>query len=81
MKGKVLSIPLVDKTLTKDGHAADAKATGEAIEKMVKGADIVNDLTTSSPDKPLSAMQGVELKQQIDALTERINTLEEQINV
>lgn len=34
----------------------------------VKVADIVNDLITEDPKKPLSAAQGVELKAQIDAL-------------
>jgi hypothetical protein len=34
----------------------------------VKIADIVNNLITENPNKPLSAAQGVELKAQIDAL-------------
>ena len=34
----------------------------------VKIADVVNNLITENPNKPLSAAQGVELKAQIDAL-------------
>lgn len=81
LKGKILTIPRIDKTLTKEGYAADAKVTGEAIEKMVKKVDIVNDLETEDPNKPLSAMQGVALKELIDALDTRIGALEEQSSV
>ena len=34
LKGKILKIPQVDKTLAKEGYAADAKTTGEAISKL-----------------------------------------------
>ena len=81
LKGKILIIPRIDKTLTKEGYAADAKVTGEAIEKMVKKVDIVNDLETEDSNKPLSAMQGVALKELIDALDTRIGALEEQSSV
>lgn len=36
LKGKVLSIPLIDETLAIAGQAADAKATGEAIKNVYK---------------------------------------------
>lgn len=79
LNGKVISIPSIDKTLTKDGYAADAKVTGEAIENMIKKVDIVNDLVTENPNKPLSAMQGAELRRQISMLTEQVTELAEQI--
>lgn len=81
IKGKVITIPRIDKTLTKEGHAADAKYTGDAIEKMIKKVDIVNDLETENPNKPLSAMQGVALKELIDALDTRIGVIEKQSNI
>ena len=34
--GKVKNIPSIDKTLTKEGMSADAKATGEAIKKALR---------------------------------------------
>lgn len=73
IKGRVESFPKVDNTLTKKGHCADAKATGDALDARVKKADIVDNLETADPDKPLSAKQGVELQRQIDELTVRIN--------
>ena len=48
---------------------------------MVKKVDIVNDLATKSTDKPLSAMQGVALKELIDALDTRIGVIEKQSNI
>lgn len=40
----------------------------EKLKNYVKIADIVNDLITEDPAKPLSAEQGAELKNQIDVL-------------
>lgn len=34
LKGRITAIPQVDKTLTKDGYAADAKATGDRIKGL-----------------------------------------------
>lgn len=34
LKGKVSDIPLVDGTLKKEGYAADAKVTGEELERL-----------------------------------------------
>lgn len=36
LKGKVVAIPGIDDTLTKKGYCADAKATGEELEKIRK---------------------------------------------
>lgn len=65
LQGKVVSIPRVDATLTKEGYAADAKATGEALQTRVKITDIVDGLASDATDKPLSAKQGKELRKQI----------------
>jgi len=37
LKGKIKSIPSVDKTLTKEGSPADAKAVGDAIRALQDG--------------------------------------------
>ena len=66
LHGKVVSIPLVDKSLTKSGYSADSKATGDALSNKVNVADIVDNLNSYDNDKPLSAKQGAELKKQID---------------
>ena len=58
----------IDKTLTKKGMCAEAKATGEALAKKVNISDIVDDLTSVADDKPLSANQGRILKKQIDEI-------------
>lgn len=73
LKGRVTVLPATDRTLTKEGYAADAKATGEALDARVKTADIADNLTTDNPDMVLSASQGVELKRLIDALSEKVN--------
>ena len=45
LTGKIAAIPVVDKTLTKSGYAADAKATGDAIAELKSRIDnIVNGL-------------------------------------
>ena len=73
LKGKVKPFPSIDKTLSKEGCCADAKATGDALEARVKKVDIVDNLTTEDSEKPLSAKQGAELKKQLDALTALVN--------
>jgi hypothetical protein len=68
LHGKVVSIPLVDKSLTKSGYSADAKATGDALSKKVNIVDIVDNLNSYVNNKPLSAKQGAELKRRIDGI-------------
>ena len=36
LKGKIHRIPAIDRTLAVEGDAADAKATGEAIKKVIE---------------------------------------------
>ena len=72
IKGKMKSIRPIDITLTKEGYAAEARATGEALEARVKKVDVVDNLTTDAPDRPLSAAQGMLLKQMIDELSAKV---------
>lgn len=65
LKGKILLIPQVDETFTKKGYSADAKLTGEALEKKLDKTSIVDVLTSEDKDKPLSAKQGNELRKMI----------------
>jgi hypothetical protein len=39
LKGKVSKIPQVDITLSKEGYAADAKATGDALAELKRQID------------------------------------------
>ena len=68
LKGKVISIPVVDATLTKEGYAADSKTTGDALNVRVKKADIVDNLVSDLTDAPLSARQGKVIKGMFDDL-------------
>lgn len=66
LKGTLISIPTIDKTLTKDGAGADAKVTGDELLNRVKFADVVDNLTTYDKYKPLSANMGAELRETIE---------------
>ncbi len=70
LRGKIrsLSAYALDKTLSVEGASAEAKAVGDELEKKVSYADIVDNLNTSDPDKPLSANQGVEIKKTVENL-------------
>jgi hypothetical protein len=75
LRGKIRSLApyAVDPSLSVEGAAADAKAVGDELEKKVSYADIVDDLTTSNSDKPLSAKQGVALRNSVDNLRNEMN--------
>lgn len=47
LKGKIFFVPLVDATLSKEGEAADAKKTGDALGAMMMSGDYVGDGTSS----------------------------------
>lgn len=81
LKGKIRSLSpyAIDHTLTVEGASADAKAVGDALEKKVAYADIVDNLTTSDSNKPLSAKQGVEIKKSVDNI--RLSTDESLSNM
>lgn len=75
IKGKITAIPSIDKTLTKANKCADAKVTGEALDKKVNIMDVVDNLTTEDSSKPLSARQGVEIKKKLDNIIERLTSI------
>lgn len=87
LKGKIASLSpyAVDKTLSVEGSAAESKVVGDALEKKVSYTDIVDNLTTSDSQKPLSAKQGVELKKAMNNLsgsvTESLSNMEHDIDV
>lgn len=66
LKGKIVRIPKVDDTLSREGYAADAKKTGDALNEKVNKSDVVDNLTTDDETKPLSARQGTVIKKQLD---------------
>ena len=66
LRGKIHVIPTVDETLTKKGHSADAKKTGDELALRVKTSDIVNSLDSNAVDMPASAYSVKRLKELID---------------
>lgn len=70
LKGKIRSLSpyAIDPTLSVEGAAADAKTVGDELGNKVSYADIVDDLTTSDSERPLSAKQGSVVKKSVDAL-------------
>lgn len=67
--GTITSIPRIDENLEREGYAADAKATGDALDERVKKTDIVDNLTSTDTNKPLSAKQGKLLSDEISKLS------------
>lgn len=57
------------------GGSSDTSNIDEKLLDYVKLADIVNDLITEDPNKPLSASQGKELKSQLDLLKADVTKL------
>lgn len=68
LRGKISSLSpyALDQTLSVAGAAAEAKAVGNALAKMVEYNDIVDDLETDDSERPLSAAQGVVLVRRIN---------------
>ena len=60
---------------SQQGGSLDPSYVDEKLLVYVKLADIVNDLITEDPNKPLSAAQGKELKSQIDLLKADVTKL------
>ena len=60
---------------SQQGGSLDPSYVDEKLLDYVKLADIVNDLITEDPNKPLSAAQGKELKLQIDLLKADVTKL------
>lgn len=66
LKGKIVVIPTVDPTLTKDGFAADAKVVGDKLTEWELLNAPVDNLDSESTARPLSANQGRVLKEMIE---------------
>ena len=60
---------------SQQGGSLDPSYVDKKLLDYVKLADIVNDLITEDPNKPLSAAQGKELKSQIDLLKADVTKL------
>lgn len=60
---------------SQQGGSIDPSYVDKKLLDYVKLADIVNDLITEDPNKPLSAAQGKELKSQIDLLKADVTKL------
>lgn len=60
---------------SQQGGSLDPSYVDKKLLDYVKLADIVNDLITEDPNKPLSASQGKELKSQLDLLKADVTKL------
>ena len=60
---------------SQQGGSLDPSYVDKKLLDYVKLADIVNDLITEDPNKPLSAAQGKELKSQLDLLKADVTKL------
>ena len=69
IKGKIVVIPSVDATLTKDGQAADAKVVGDRFTEWELLNAPVDNLESESTSRPLSANQGRALNEMIANLS------------
>lgn len=72
LRGKMLAIPTVDRTLTKDGACADAKVTGDKfakIEKQVSDMSL-SDSGTMSYDPTNSGLDAQNVQSALDELKE-----------
>lgn len=77
LRGRIHRVPETDNTLTKEGYAADAKATGDALNARVKIADVVDNLESNASDKPLSAKQGAVMREMIEGIALNVTNIEE----
>ena len=68
LKGKIVVIPTIDSTLTKDGQAADAKVVGDRLAEWELANAPVDNLESESTARPLSANQGRVLNEKIVAI-------------
>lgn len=66
LKGKVVAVPLVDETLTKQGYAADAKKVGEELGNKLSKTDVLDTFDSDAIDKTVSANKIKELKEAVD---------------
>lgn len=57
LKGKVVTIPTVDNTLSKEGYAADAKATGNKIKTLESYLKKAGNYTGTGSSKTIVANQ------------------------
>lgn len=80
LRGKIVSIPKVDTTLTKEGCAADAKATGEAIQKVSGAIPAKTSELTNDSDFQTGEQVRAEIGKMTHYTFEKVNSLEEATN-
>lgn len=70
LKGKITTLPVVDKTLTKEGYAADAKKTGTEIEHLNNRMDNIDPHFAENVgyDNANSGLDADKVQQAIDLL-------------
>lgn len=68
LKGKIISIPQIDASLEKEGYAADAKVTGDAIRALMTNVAsvTVSDSGTMGYDNTNSGLTAVNVQSAID---------------
>ena len=79
LRGKIVALPSIDKTLTKSGMCADAKATGDKINAVARRMDSLDPhfANAISYSRTESKLEATNVQAAIDELADMIKELKE----
>ena len=82
IEGKVLSVPLIDNTLTKTGRSADAKAVGDQVKRLDERIDNVDPHFAKNVqyDNAKSKLNATEIQGAIDEIQGAIGGINTKLN-
>jgi hypothetical protein len=76
LKGKITRIPVADKTLSKEGYAADAKKTGDELARVEARLDDIDPHFAKNMiyDNTASGLEAQTVQSAIDELAKKLAT-------
>mgnify|MGYP003289687816 CR=1 FL=1 len=82
IEGKVLSVPLIDNTLTKTGRSADAKAVGDQVARLDERLDNVDPHFAKNVqyDNSSSGLDAIDTQGAIDEIKNGIDEMHTDLN-